>query len=137
MLAWFMGCSITSPVSTLLKVAIFSPNSLMWTLVISHPRLTSIPRFQPLLKDNLIGIGELEDLLVRSPVLNLSARGRSSQSNVLSQVRLVVKSVEVTSLTLIRSLGRIADHLTVIVIPTRLEVRFNSGLIELVEEEVL
>lgn len=90
-----------------------------------------------LLKDNLIGIRELEDLLVGSPVLNLSARGRSSQSNVLSQVRLVVKSIEVTSLTLVGSLGRVADHLTVIVIPTRLEVLLNSGLIEFVEEEVL
>jgi hypothetical protein len=90
-----------------------------------------------LIKDNFVGIRELEDILVGSPVLNLSARGGSCQSNVLSQIGFEVKSVEVTSLTLVRSLRRVADHLTMIVIPSGLEVGLNSSLVEFMNEEVL
>lgn len=95
---------------------------------------TTVPA---LVEDDLIGIGELEDEIVGSPVLNFSVRGGSSQSNVLSQVGFVVKSVEVRSLTLVGSLRRVADHLTMSVIPARLIVGLNSGLIEFVDEEVL
>jgi len=50
---------------------------------------------------NFISVGEFEDFLVRSPVLNSSILCSSSLENVLSQEVLVVKSVEVSSFTLI------------------------------------
>lgn len=45
MLPWVKACSKVAPVSTSLKVAIFSPTELKWTLVSSWPKQTSIPLF--------------------------------------------------------------------------------------------
>ena len=79
-----------------------------------------------LFKCNLVSIGEFEDFLVRSPILNSSILGRSSLKDVLSEEMLVVESVEVTTFTLVWELRGIADHVSVGVIPTVIVVSIDS-----------
>jgi hypothetical protein len=58
-----------------------------------------------LLKSDLIGIAELEDLLVGGPVLDAGVLSSSALKDVLAQEVFVVKSVEIGALTLVREFG--------------------------------
>lgn len=58
-----------------------------------------------LVKSNLVGVGEGIDEFVGSPVLNSGSSGRSTDKFVLTDDRLVVKRVEVGTLTLVGHSG--------------------------------
>ena len=82
-----------------------------------------------LLKCDFIGITKLEDLLVGSPVLDASILGSATLKNVLAEEVLVVESIEVRALSLVWEFGRIANHVSVGVVPSVVVVAINSFLV--------
>jgi hypothetical protein len=54
-----------------------------------------------LLESDFVGIGELVDLLVGSPILNAGILGGTSLKNILAKEVLVVKSIEIRTLSLV------------------------------------
>jgi hypothetical protein len=82
-----------------------------------------------LLKSNLVSVWESEDLLVGCPILNFSILCRASLQNVLAQEMLVIESIEVRALSLVRELWRIANHVSVCVVPSVIVVAINAFLI--------
>lgn len=89
------------------------------------------------LEGDFIRVREFEDLLVRSEVLDASISRRSALDLVLSEERFVVKSIEVASLALVWGLGRVADHVASVMVPSVLIVTISSILVvEHVHEDV-
>lgn len=84
--------------------------------------------FVTLLKENLIHIGEVNNGLVRGPVLNLGISMRSSYSLVLSEEMFVVERVEVCSFSFVRTHGRVADHISAVVSPAMVSISHHSLL---------
>jgi hypothetical protein len=90
-----------------------------------------------LVEGNLVGVGESEDLPVRSPVLNSGTSSGSTVELVLSHEGLVVESIEVVTFTLVWALRGVANHVSVVVGPTVVVVTRNSLLmVKLVDEHV-
>jgi len=81
------------------------------------------------LESNLVGIGELIDLLVGSPELDAGILGGTSLKNILAKEVLVVKSIEIRALSLIGESRWVADHVTVSVVPSVIVVVINSFLV--------
>jgi len=91
-----------------------------------------------LVKSDLVGVWELVDLLIGGKVLDSSVGGGSSLELILSQEGFIVQGVEISSLSLVWELWRVADHVTVIVVPSVIVVSVNSQLVvEHVDENVL
>jgi hypothetical protein len=84
--------------------------------------------FLALFEGNLIGVGELVDLLVRSPVLNAGVLSSTSLKDVLAEEVFVVESIEVGSFALVREFRGIADKITVGVVPAVIVVVINTLL---------
>jgi hypothetical protein len=82
-----------------------------------------------LFKSNLVSIWELEDLLVGSPILNAGIFGCTSLKNILPKEVLVIESIEVRAFTLVWEGRRIADHVTVGMVPSMIIVVINSFLV--------
>jgi hypothetical protein len=82
-----------------------------------------------LVKGNLVGVGESEDLLVRGPELDLCVLSSSTNHFVLSHEVLIVESIEVATFTLVWELRGIADHVTVGVVPSVVVVRVSNSLL--------
>lgn len=79
-----------------------------------------------LVKSDLISIREFIDVLVGSPVLHASRIGGTSVHLVLSHEVLVVKGIEVRTLTLVRGSGRVADEISSRVEPSAPVVSADS-----------
>ena len=79
-----------------------------------------------LFKSDLISIRELVDFFVRSPELDSSVGSGSSLDLILSQERFVVESVEVVSFTLVWEFWRVADHVSIRVVPSVIVVSADS-----------
>ena len=91
-----------------------------------------------LVKSDLVGVWELVDLLIWGEVLDSSVGGGSSLELILSQEGFIVQGVEISSLSLVWELWRVADHVTVIVVPSVIVVSVNSQLVvEHVDENIL
>lgn len=91
-----------------------------------------------LIKSNLVSVGELVDLLVGGPVLNTCVGGGAAIKDVHSLEVLVVKSVEISTLTLVWELGRVANGIAMKVSPAVVEVALSSVLaIHHVHEDVV
>ena len=91
-----------------------------------------------LVKSDLVGVWELVDLLIWGEVLDSSVGGGSSLELILSQEGFIVQGVEISSLSLVWELWRVADHVTVIVVPSVVVVSVNSQLVvEHVDENIL
>ena len=71
-----------------------------------------------LVKGYLVGVWELEDLLVGSPVLHFGILGGSSLDLVLVNVSLIVEGIEIGSLSLVGEFGGVAEHISVVVVPS-------------------
>lgn len=79
-----------------------------------------------LVKGNLVGISELVDLLVWGEILDSGVGSGSSLDFILSQEGFVVESVEISSLSLIWELWRVADHVSVVMVPSVIVVSVYS-----------
>lgn len=90
-----------------------------------HDIDTSLPA---LVEGNLVGIAELEDLLVWGPVLDFGAGTGSSLELILSHEGLVVEGVEVAAFSLVWGEWRIVDHISGGVAPTVIVVLLNGFL---------
>ena len=92
---------------------------------------------EALVLGNLVGISELEDLLVGSPVLDAGTSAASTKLLILSEERFVVEGIEVSALALVGTLRRVADHVAGSVQPTVLIVAVGAILgVNLVDEDV-
>ena len=90
------------------------------------------------LKSNLVGVRELEDRLVRGPVLQPGASGGGADKLVSAEDRLVVQGVEVRTLALVGDSRRVVDVVAATVHPSVVKVALNAGLvIELMHEDVV
>lgn len=58
-----------------------------------------------LLKGDLVGVGKLEDLLVRGPVLDAGVLGSAALKDVLTQEVFVVEGIEVCAFALVGEFG--------------------------------
>lgn len=81
-----------------------------------------------LFESDFVGIGELEDLFVGSPVLDACPGSSSSLHLVLSEEVFVLESIEVRTFSFIWELWRVADHVAVGCAPTLVEVLVNTIL---------
>mmetsp|Transcript_14451 Transcript_14451/g.24665 ORF Transcript_14451/g.24665 Transcript_14451/m.24665 type:complete len:338 (+) Transcript_14451:551-1564(+) len=91
-----------------------------------------------LLEGDFVGVGEAVDLLVGRPVLDTGVGGRPAVHLVLAQERLVVGRIEVAALALVGELGRVADHVAVIVVPSVVVVPVDALLVvQHMKEDVL
>lgn len=91
-----------------------------------------------LVESDLIGVAELVDLLVGSPVLNASVGSSTAVKSIESLEVLVVSSVEISTLTLVRELRGVANGVTIEVLPAGVVVLADSFLfIEDVSEDVV
>jgi hypothetical protein len=91
-----------------------------------------------LVKSDLVGVAELVDLLVGSPVLNACIGSSTAVKSIESLEVLVVGSVEIGTYTLIRELGGVANGVTIEVLPAGVVVLTDSFLvIEDVSEDVV
>ena len=70
-----------------------------------------------LLESNFVGVGELVDPLVGREVGDSSGGAGKTLNLILSQERFVVKCPEISSLALVGSLWRVAEHVSVSVVP--------------------
>jgi hypothetical protein len=82
--------------------------------------------FLALFKSNLIRIGELEDFLVRSPVLNTCILCSTTLKNVLANKMIVVECIEIRAFSFVWELWRIANHVSVSVVPSVVVVAVNT-----------
>ncbi len=91
-----------------------------------------------LVKCNLVGVWEFEDLLVGGPVLNFGIFGSSALDNVLIDISLVVKWIEVSSLSLVGELRGVTEHISVRVVPSVVVVPLQAYfIIDLVNEDTV
>lgn len=81
-----------------------------------------------LFEGDLVGVWELVDRLVGGPVLDSSVGGGAALNLVLSHEVLIVKSVEITTLTLVRVCWGVTEQVTVRVVPTIVEVAAHTFL---------
>jgi hypothetical protein len=82
-----------------------------------------------LIKSDLVGIREFENLSVRGPVLDLGILGSSTLELILSHEVFVIKGIEVSTLTLVWELWSIAYHISVGVVPSVIVVSVESFLV--------
>jgi hypothetical protein len=82
-----------------------------------------------LLESDLVGIGELEDLLVWGPILYASVFGCTTLELILAEEMFIVEGVEVSALALVGELWRIANHVTIGVVPAVVVVAINALLV--------
>jgi hypothetical protein len=80
-----------------------------------------------LVKSNLVGVWELVDHLVWSPVLDTGTWGSTTKELVSAEEVLVVKSVEVTTLSLVWESWRVAHQVSHEVVPSIEEVAFSAS----------
>lgn len=80
-------------------------------------------------KSNLVGITELINPFIWSEISDSSRSAGNSLNLVLSEVRFIVKGPEVITLSLMWRLGRIAEHITVSMVPSMVVVLAWSILI--------
>lgn len=91
-----------------------------------------------LVKSNLVSVGELVDLLVGGPVLDTCVGGGAAIKGVHSLEVLVVEGVEISTLTFVRELGRVANCIAMQVSPAVVEVALGSVLtIHHVHEDIV
>jgi len=112
-LAILNGCSSISPESTFLKGSNFLTllvEVYLDHLPSEHDIYASLVAF---FKGNLVGIWELEDLLVWGPVLDSGTKSAISYSLCVSGHGFVIKGIKTRSLTLEREFWVIADHISV------------------------
>ena len=77
-------------------------------------------------KGDLVSISEFVDLLVWGEVLDSGVGSGSSLELILSHEGFVVQSVEIGSLSLVWELWRVADQVSVVVVPSVIVVSVNS-----------
>lgn len=91
-----------------------------------------------LIKCDLVGVGELKDGLIGGPVLDSSILSASSLELVLSEELLIIEWVEVGSLSLVGELWRVAQEVSVEVVPSVIKVSVHSELVvDFVNEDVV
>ena len=90
-----------------------------------------------LVKSNLIRIIELENRLIRSPVLDARARSSTALNLITAEEVLVVARVEVGTFTFVGVGGRVAEEIAHEVVPAVEEVAVGAGCgVYLVHESV-
>lgn len=91
-----------------------------------------------LVKGDFVGIWEFIDFLIWGPELDSSVGCSSTLKFILSHERFVVKSPEIGTFSLIWELWRVANHISVSVVPAMIVVSDNSSLgIDHVAEDIL
>ena len=90
-----------------------------------------------LLEGDLVSVGELVDLLVGGPELNAGVLSGTALELVLAEEVLVVEGVEVAAFALVGEFRRIADKITVGVVPPVIVVVINTLLdVDCVNEHI-
>ena len=79
-----------------------------------------------LFESNLVGIWELEDLLVRCPILHSGILCCTALHDILSDKVIVVKWIEIATLSLVWEFRRVANHVPIVMVPSMIVVAINA-----------
>ena len=80
-----------------------------------------------LIESNFVSVAELIDLLIGGPDLNSGISSRPLVQLVMSQEMFVVKSIEIVPFSLVGEVGRIAEHVSVGMVPSVVEVLVDNS----------
>ena len=82
--------------------------------------------FLAFFESNLVGIWELEDLLVWCPILHTGILCSTALHDILSDEVIVVERIEVATLSLVREFRRVANHVSIVMVPSMIVVAIDA-----------